>query len=481
MNKHFLFVIFGLLISCSGEKESFHYQNQDEWKLAYRIVESEHFEDYELAASQLDSLIEISRFNFPPGIFNVGLRSMAKAGQIEKMFVVLSKSNQELQSRICNEDWFQSLPLDERKAMFCKTSLDKQQESYSHPEVRHQLLVMFINDQYTRGVAGASLEARTKLDVASNLYEFVDDPFETDFHNREQLKAIIDKHGFPTKAMVGELGMTAVFLVVQHSDRDKEFQASKLKYLDKAAKKGDVDKQDYAYLFDRIKVNAGEPQLYGSQWSNIDFVNAKATLFEVTDPDNLDKRRMEMGMMPISIYKNFMFSIENKDYMIKKRKKDNVRNGKAAPAGTFLDPDKNSLSLSDFKGKLVVIDFWATWCSPCIKLAPKFKEAAEKYKDEEVVFISISIDDSFDFWKGFVDKHNWGHNNYWMENLEQNPLFSFLYEEMKSADSKSMIYGLPRYVFISQDGKILNNASEFPGTDEFDYHVREYLTCGIRN
>jgi hypothetical protein len=100
--------------------------------------------------------------------------------------------------------------------------------------------------------------------------------------------------------------MQGVFLMIQHSDGDKEWQKAQLINIEKAVKKGDMDGQSYAYLYDRIKINSGEKQLYGTQFSNVDPINKTVELAETEDMENLDKRRMEMGMMPIKMYKEFM-------------------------------------------------------------------------------------------------------------------------------------------------------------------------------
>lgn len=61
--------------------------------------------------------------------------------------------------------------------------------------------------------------------------------------------------------------------------------------------------QSYAYLYDRIKINNGEKQLYGTQFAKVDPINKIVELAETEDLDNLDNRRREVGMMPIEMYK----------------------------------------------------------------------------------------------------------------------------------------------------------------------------------
>jgi len=63
-----------------------------------------------------------------------------------------------------------------------------------------------------------------------------------------------------------------------------------------------------------------------------------------------------------------------------------------APDFTLQDINGNEVTLSDFKGKVVVLNFWATWCPPCRKEIPVFIELYKKYKDEGLVIIGISLD-----------------------------------------------------------------------------------------
>lgn len=66
--------------------------------------------------------------------------------------------------------------------------------------------------------------------------------------------------------------------------------------------------------------------------------------------------------------------------------------GKPAPAFTLLDLNGNKVSLSDYKGKVVILDFWATWCPPCVREIPHFIELYKEHKDKGLSIVGISVD-----------------------------------------------------------------------------------------
>lgn len=66
--------------------------------------------------------------------------------------------------------------------------------------------------------------------------------------------------------------------------------------------------------------------------------------------------------------------------------------GTKAPAWKLNGLDGKAVQSSDFKGKVVVFNFWATWCPPCVKEIPDFIEVQKEFKDKGVVFIGVSVD-----------------------------------------------------------------------------------------
>lgn len=79
-----------------------------------------------------------------------------------------------------------------------------------------------------------------------------------------------------------------------------------------------------------------------------------------------------------------------------------VRIGAEAPMFNAMDFKGNQIDLSKYKGNIVVLDFWATWCEPCLEAFPKVKRMYNKFKDKGVQFIGVSLDDDIENVRGFV-------------------------------------------------------------------------------
>lgn len=80
--------------------------------------------------------------------------------------------------------------------------------------------------------------------------------------------------------------------------------------------------------------------------------------------------------------------------------------GEKAPDFSINDPKGKSVSLADFKGKNIVLLFWASWCEPCLKEMPEIIRFYEKNRDTNVVFIAVSLDEKKDSWLAAIRKHS---------------------------------------------------------------------------
>ena len=90
-----------------------------------------------------------------------------------------------------------------------------------------------------------------------------------------------------------------------------------------------------------------------------------------------------------------------------KAQKERLAEGKVAPEFSFPTPDgKKNLGPQDFKGKILVLDFWASWCGPCRAEIPHLKEAYKEYSKKGVAFFSVSIDKSDSEWRKAMKEEN---------------------------------------------------------------------------
>ncbi|MDQ3550862.1 MAG: TlpA family protein disulfide reductase, partial [Bacteroidota bacterium] len=136
----------------------------------------------------------------------------------------------------------------------------------------------------------------------------------------------------------------------------------------------------------------------------------------------------------------------------------NLASGIKAP--DFELPDSNGVlhRLSDFKGKIVYIDFWGTWCYPCIQEIPDALILQQNYKDEPVVFLYVALEyDSTNIigWKEFIA----GKNQRFGKFLNNNPFPGVhLVAEKQFRNESIKAYKLnfaPTYVLIDQNGNIV--------------------------
>lgn len=91
---------------------------------------------------------------------------------------------------------------------------------------------------------------------------------------------------------------------------------------------------------------------------------------------------------------------------------------KPAPDFQVKDLNGEDLSLGKYKGQIVLLDFWATWCPPCINEIPKLKKVYEKYKDQKFQIIGVSLDRTMPPLAAYVQDEELAWVHYWDENRE---------------------------------------------------------------
>ncbi len=141
-------------------------------------------------------------------------------------------------------------------------------------------------------------------------------------------------------------------------------------------------------------------------------------------------------------------------------KKQLLAPGKPAPQFTLTDVDGNEVSLDDFKGKYVLIDFWQTLCSRSARELPHYLKLYSDYKDENIAFVSISVNQDENVWRDYVKKNK----NVGVSLRTEKSFGSEVYKAYQ-------VPGLPSFVIIDKEGNIIDAPARKPSSKE----IRETL------
>lgn len=129
---------------------------------------------------------------------------------------------------------------------------------------------------------------------------------ETDRDNTRWLAGVVAHSGWPRLSEVGEQAATAAWVLAQHADQAAELQLNFHEHMTTGVARGEADPGLLAYLEDRVRVNAGRPQLYGTQF--ISTAEGGLRPRPIRDPDSLDQRRAAVGLEPFAEYEAAMHS-----------------------------------------------------------------------------------------------------------------------------------------------------------------------------
>ena len=125
---------------------------------------------------------------------------------------------------------------------------------------------------------------------------------------------------------------------------------------------------------------------------------------------------------------------------------------------TMKDLDGREVSLSSYKGKIVLLNFWATWCGPCKAEIPGFVELQEKYKDD-LVIVGFSVDDPADKAKAFAAEYKMNYPILLGEGRED------------VQESYGPIWGIPASFLISKDGRVCRKHLGIAPTSVFEREI----------
>ena len=133
--------------------------------------------------------------------------------------------------------------------------------------------------------------------------------------------------------------------------------------------------------------------------------------------------------------------------------------GQPAPDFTLHDPDGQPVSLSQFKGKVVLLDFWASWCSPCIADLGILRKIKEQVATQPVVFLNISLDANEAAWKQAIAKHE----------------IKGVHVRSEQVAQAYNVSGIPRYYLVDPQGLIVEDRLRLWDVDDVVAKIEDQL------
>lgn len=134
-----------------------------------------------------------------------------------------------------------------------------------------------------------------------------------------------------------------------------------------------------------------------------------------------------------------------------------------APEFTLTSSTGEAISLSDYRGKIVFLNFWTTWCKYCLEEMPDFQEAYEKYGDDlQILLVNVTTDENTDR-AGVID---------WYEQFDYT--MPMVLDEDGDVTSQFTIPGYPTTYFIDRDGSVIAYYPGLMSTELIDEVMLEF-------
>jgi thiol-disulfide isomerase/thioredoxin len=152
-------------------------------------------------------------------------------------------------------------------------------------------------------------------------------------------------------------------------------------------------------------------------------------------------------------------------------KADSSNNGEAAPDITLKDLDGKDVSLAQFKGKVVLVNFWATWCEPCRVEIPWLIEMQQKYGAKGFTVLGVAMDDEGrSVVAPFVQKERFDVNG-----TKSQMNYPIVIGNDAAADKFGGLFGYPTSVLISPNGKQIKRITGIISRDEISKTIESQL------
>tara|TARA_B000000557_G_scaffold164624_1_gene133693 strand:+ start:21 stop:1238 length:1218 start_codon:yes stop_codon:yes gene_type:complete len=239
----------------------------------------------------------------------------------------------------------------------------------------------------------------------------------------------------------------------------KSINVSVERYLKRKESFSDRTEEELLYLWEASKLS-----------KEYNFYGLLSTLNRAKFDENLViyEKKMNSALEPLKKLNNYeeeqgkitkivaSWSERKDDY-------DNMpKNGDMSIDFSYPNSSSEMVSLSSFKGRLVYIDIWATWCGPCIAEIPSLKRLQKDYENMDIIFLSISVDTDKEAWKKMLIEEQLGGVQLWADGWSQ-------------ITKSYAIFGIPRFMLVDKSGELIAVDAPRPSSNEIRSMIDERI------
>ena len=129
---------------------------------------------------------------------------------------------------------------------------------------------------------------------------------------------------------------------------------------------------------------------------------------------------------------------------------------------SYPNQSEELISLSSFRGSIVYVDVWATWCGPCIAEIPSLERLQKDYQDKNIVFLSVSVDTDKNAWEKMLIDDELGGVQLWADGWSE-------------LTKSYAIFGIPRFMLIDKTGHLISVDAPRPSSNEIRTLIEERI------
>jgi len=239
----------------------------------------------------------------------------------------------------------------------------------------------------------------------------------------------------------------------------KSINASVERYLKRKESFSDRTEEELLYLWETSKLSK-EYNFYGLLSTlNRDEFDENLSIYE---------KKMNSALEPLKKLNNYEEEQGKITQLVAswRERKDDYdgmpKNGDMSIDFSYPNISNEMISLSFFKGRLVYIDIWATWCGPCIAEIPSLKRLQKDYENMDIIFLSVSVDTDKEAWKKMLTEDQLGGVQLWADGWSQ-------------ITKSYAIFGIPRFMLVDKSGELIAVDAPRPSSSEIRSMIDEKI------